>query len=86
MDVDAAQKSRDLLTPGFSPRALRNQESVIHQYADLFVETIKNLRREGRVAVDVTDAFNWITFDILGRFSLSADCLSTRLITTLHSR
>ncbi|KAH6696444.1 cytochrome P450 [Leptodontidium sp. MPI-SDFR-AT-0119] len=69
MDVDAAQKSRDLLTPGFSPRALRNQESVIHQYADMFVETIKNLRGKGRGAVDVTDAFNWVTFDILGELA-----------------
>ncbi|KAH7303891.1 cytochrome P450 [Rhexocercosporidium sp. MPI-PUGE-AT-0058] len=69
MDVDAAQKSRDLLTPGFSPRALHNQESVIHQYADMFVETIKNLRGKGRGAVDVTDAFNWVTFDILGELA-----------------
>ncbi|KAK8110606.1 uncharacterized protein PG998_007063 [Apiospora kogelbergensis] len=68
-DVDKAAKHRELLSPGFNPRALRNQESVIHHYADLFVDTLRRLSAGEHKEVDIGDAFNWVTFDILGELA-----------------
>lgn len=70
-DVDKAAKHRELLSPGFNPRALRNQESVIHHYADLFVDTLRRLSAGEHKEVDIGDAFNWVTFDILGMYKFS---------------
>ena len=65
-DVEQAAATRDLLSPGFSPKALRNQERVIQDYTDLLVATLRRLSVEEKKTVNVSDAFNWITFDILG--------------------
>ncbi|RYP79678.1 hypothetical protein DL769_002835 [Monosporascus sp. CRB-8-3] len=69
MDVEKAAAVRSLLSPGFSPKALRNQERVIQENADIFVQTLRRLSDGGKNAVDVSDAFNWATFDILGELA-----------------
>ena len=66
IDVEQAAATRDLLSPGFSPKALRNQERVIQDYTDMLVATLGRLSVEEKQTVNVSDAFNWITFDILG--------------------
>lgn len=72
MDPEEAASTRDLLSPGFSPKALRNQESVIQNYTDQLVATITRLSVEEEKTVNISDAFNWVTFDILGVWSLSS--------------
>ena len=67
LDVEEAAATRDLLSPGFSPKALRNQERVIQDYSDLLVSTLTRLSVQEKKSVDISDAFNWITFDILGK-------------------
>ncbi|OTA58977.1 cytochrome P450, partial [Hypoxylon sp. EC38] len=42
-DVEEASASRQMLSPGFSARALRNQERVVQIYADQFVATLGEL-------------------------------------------
>ncbi|KAI1736256.1 cytochrome P450 monooxygenase-like protein [Xylaria scruposa] len=69
MDVDKATETRNLLSPGFSPKALRSQERVIQEYADLFVQTLDRISSEAKQAIDISDAFNWATFDILGELA-----------------
>ena len=66
IDVEQAAATRALLSPGFNPKALRNQERVIQDYADLLVATLSRLSVEEKKTVDISDASNWITFDILG--------------------
>ena len=75
-DVEQATTHRALLSPGFSPRNLRNQERVVQEYADLFVETLGRLSSGGKSAVDVSDAFNWATFDILGMYGVYSSTLT----------
>ncbi|KAK3690287.1 cytochrome P450 monooxygenase-like protein [Podospora appendiculata] len=69
MDPKEATEKRDLLSPGFSPKALRTQESVIQNYTDQLVETITRLSVKENKTIDISDAFNWVTFDILGELA-----------------
>lgn len=62
---------RRALSHAFSARALRDQEELVHQYVDLFVQQLGNLGDNGRKGVNVTDAYNWLTFDIIGSFVLN---------------
>ncbi|KAK3319192.1 cytochrome P450 [Apodospora peruviana] len=69
MDPAEAQASRELLSPGFSPKALRRQENVIQNYTDQWLETIRRLSVDEKQTVNISDAFNWVTFDILGELA-----------------
>lgn len=57
---------RRALSHAFSARALRDQELVVHQYLDLLLEQFRNLGEDGKKGVNVTNAMNWLTFDIIG--------------------
>lgn len=57
---------RRALSHAFSARALRDQEDVVHKYVDLLVQQLGNLGDNGRKGVNVTDAYNWLTFDVIG--------------------
>lgn len=65
---DPAQHAlqRRALSHAFSARALRDQELVVHQYVDLLLEQFGNLGENGKKGVNVTNAMNWLTFDIIG--------------------
>lgn len=58
---------RRALSHAFSAQALRNQEKVVHQYVDLLIEQLGNLGDNGRKGVNVTDAYNWLTVDLIGK-------------------
>lgn len=60
-------KLRRLLAPGFRPAALKAQEHVIHRYVDLLVDKVGRLTAE-EGAVDMAQAFPWLTFDIMGTY------------------
>ncbi|KAK8016874.1 Cytochrome P450 monooxygenase BOA3 [Apiospora rasikravindrae] len=57
-----------LFAPSFQPRALRDQEYLIHNHVDLFVQQLVRWSRE-RSHVDVSKAFEWLTFDIMGELA-----------------
>ncbi|KAJ0114884.1 hypothetical protein J7T55_004626 [Diaporthe amygdali] len=62
--VHAAQ--RKALSHAFSARALRDQEDVVHQYVNLFMKQLGNFGAGGLKPVNVTEAYNWLTFDVIG--------------------
>lgn len=72
---------RKALAPGFTPRALRGQEPILHRYVNLLVERLSELITENQgtrgVEIDIGPWFNFITFDIFGDlgFGESFDCL-----------
>ncbi|KAK7717687.1 hypothetical protein SLS64_003182 [Diaporthe eres] len=72
---------RRALAPAFTPRALRAQEPVLHRYVGLLVERLREvINRNGPEAqegIDMTQWFNFTTFDIFGDlgFGESFDCL-----------
>ncbi|KAJ8059496.1 hypothetical protein OCU04_011157 [Sclerotinia nivalis] len=72
-------RMRKLLHHGFTPRALKMQEPILHKYVGLLVERMSKRSKEtpdGGV-LDIVPWFNYITFDIFGDlgFGESFDCL-----------
>ncbi len=65
INVEQVVAIRSLLSPGFNPKTLRNQKRVIQDYTNLLVATLSRLSVEEKKAIDISDACNWITFDIL---------------------
>lgn len=63
-------EQRRALSHAFSARALRDQEDVVHEYVDMLLRKLGELGENGEKAVDMTDAYNWLTFDIIGEFAL----------------
>lgn len=57
---------RRLYSPGFSLRSLREQEPLIQNYVNLFVNGLGRDCDSGKTAVDMVQWFNWTTFDIIG--------------------
>ncbi|KAL1854759.1 hypothetical protein Daus18300_011355 [Diaporthe australafricana] len=65
--VHASQ--RKALSHAFSARALRDQEDVVHQYVNLFVKQLGKFGAGGLKPVNATEAYNWLTFDVIGDLS-----------------
>lgn len=55
---------RKLLNPGFSERAMREQEASIMKYIDLFIQRLQERLHHG--PQDLSKWFNLITFDVIG--------------------
>ncbi|KKK19147.1 hypothetical protein ARAM_001416 [Aspergillus rambellii] len=80
INPDKHAHMRRLLSPGFTPRALRAQEPFVQKYVNLLVERLQDLAKDtgvGSAEVDMTPWFNYTTFDIFGDlgFGESFDCL-----------
>jgi cytochrome P450 len=67
-ELHAVQKRA--LSKGFSTAAMRDQEKVLHEYLNLLVEQLLTLGEEGQVAVNIGEALNWFTLDIIGEMLL----------------
>ena len=67
-------RHRRIMAPAFSDRSLREQESVIRKYVDLFIQ---RMRENAGTPVDIAAWFNFTTFDIIGdlAFGEPFDCL-----------
>jgi cytochrome P450 len=71
---------RKLLSNGFTPRALRQQEPILQKYVGLLIERLNEMAipggTEGAV-LNIVPWFNFTTFDIFGDlgFAESFDCL-----------
>ncbi|KAF3771171.1 cytochrome P450 [Cryphonectria parasitica EP155] len=59
-------EQRRALSHAFSARALRDQEEVVHQYVDLLIKQLGILGEGGKKPVDIVEAWNWLTFDVIG--------------------
>lgn len=57
---------RRSLSAAFSAKALREQEVVVHEYIDMFINQIRKLGSAGTNGLNIVEAFNWLTFDIIG--------------------
>lgn len=64
--VEHAQQ-RKALSSAFSARALRDQEDVVQSYVDLLLKQLHNLGEGGKKAVDASEAWKWLTFDVIGK-------------------
>lgn len=60
-------QQRKALSHAFSARALRDQEEVVHYYVNLLVQQFKNLGKDGQEPVNASLAWNWLTFDVIGK-------------------
>lgn len=70
---------RRLLAHAFSSKALREQESILHVYADMLIHKLTGLFVESNTpVVDLTRWFNYTTFDLIGdlAFGEPFGCLS----------
>ncbi|KAI8315123.1 Averantin hydroxylase [Colletotrichum sp. SAR11_59] len=74
---------RKLLAPGFSEKAMREQEAVLKEFVDLMFRRVQEDGQNGTQPVDILKWFNFLTFDFIGflTFGQSFDCLTT---STLH--
>ncbi|KAH6645040.1 cytochrome P450 [Truncatella angustata] len=61
---------RRYIAPGFSERAIREQEPVIGGYVDLLIQRLQERCDE---KVDMTAWLNYTTFDIIGYLSFGSD-------------
>ncbi|KAK1254519.1 hypothetical protein MKX08_008514 [Trichoderma sp. CBMAI-0020] len=80
IDPKQHARIRNLLAPGFTPRALKEQEDILHLYVNLLVERIRELASkepESGAIIDVVRWFNFTTFDIFGDlgYGESFNCL-----------
>ncbi|KAJ8119270.1 hypothetical protein ONZ43_g3747 [Nemania bipapillata] len=72
LDATEHARQRKLLATGFSAAAMRNQEHVVHQYVDLFVQKIGGLSTASQgTGVNVVEAVLWLGFDIMGEMTFS---------------
>lgn len=62
---------RRLMAHAFSDKALREQETLLHTYADLLVQKIHKQLVEGKTSkiIDLVRWYNYVTFDLIGDLS-----------------
>ncbi|KAI2733067.1 hypothetical protein CBS147332_82 [Penicillium roqueforti] len=68
-DPEKHRETRKLLSHGFSARALKTQESIIHDYTNLFVSQLKKHGTEN--ALNMREWFNYLSFDIIGELAFA---------------
>lgn len=66
--TEPAQHSRQrrYLAHAFSSQSLRNQEVFVDQYIDLFIRELGRMGGSASQGINLEEAFNWLTFDIIG--------------------
>lgn len=65
-DPQVHAEQRKALSHAFSAKALRDQERIIHQYVNALMNRLNELGEGGNKPIDVTTAWNWLTFDVIG--------------------
>jgi hypothetical protein len=80
-DYDYHAQLRRGIAPGFSEKAMREQEGLIGRYVDKLVDGLRKGRgAEGEQGLqNMRDWYNWTTFDIIGdlTYGESFGCLET---------
>lgn len=87
---DPAEHSRQrkYLSHAFSAKSLRGQENLIHHYVDMFIGQLAKLGNSGGPGINIEEAFNWLTFDIIGNslsIQFSPCVLTCDIQVTSHS-
>ncbi|KAH8897491.1 cytochrome P450, partial [Thozetella sp. PMI_491] len=74
---DDHSRIRRALWPGFSAKAMIDQQPIIMTYVDLLLKRLHEQCDGGRQAMDMVAWYNWTTFDIVGdlTFGEPFDCL-----------
>ncbi|KAI0102624.1 cytochrome P450 monooxygenase-like protein [Nemania sp. FL0031] len=68
-DPEVHARQRKAMAHAFSGKALRDQEILVHEYMDLFIRQLQNLGQAGKKALNISEVYNWLTFDIIGELS-----------------
>lgn len=69
-NVEDHARMRRLLTHAFSSKAVKEQEQILHTYADMLIEKLADMMRGTQHAiVDMTRRYNFTTFDLMGDFA-----------------
>ncbi|KAK8095080.1 Trichothecene C-15 hydroxylase [Apiospora hydei] len=68
---------RRVMSNGFSAQAMMEQQPLIQRYVDLLLSRLRDRCDDGRTPLDVTQWYNWATFDLVGdlAFGEPFDCL-----------
>ncbi|EGU77892.1 hypothetical protein FOXB_11596 [Fusarium oxysporum f. sp. conglutinans Fo5176] len=66
IDRESHRSQRRSLSHAFSARAFREAESMIQRHTRLFAHQISQRGSPGTGGVDMSTAFTWLTFDIIG--------------------
>ncbi|KAM5354702.1 hypothetical protein ACJ41O_001349 [Fusarium nematophilum] len=65
-DPNEHQRQKKMLARAFTLKSLREQESVIHNFADRFLQQMGKIGHPTGPGIDMKQALNWVTFDIIG--------------------
>ncbi|KAI0594386.1 cytochrome P450 [Biscogniauxia sp. FL1348] len=57
---------RKSLSHAFSAQSLRDDEYVVQTYVNLFIEQLRKFAGPGTEGINLSEAYNWVTFDIIG--------------------
>ncbi|KAI1747079.1 cytochrome P450 monooxygenase-like protein [Xylaria castorea] len=68
-DPEVHARQRKALSHAFSAKSLRDQEEIVQKYVDGFVQQLVRLGDNGEKALNVSETFNWLTFDVIGDLS-----------------
>ncbi|KAI0453884.1 cytochrome P450 monooxygenase-like protein [Xylaria acuta] len=68
-DPEVHARQRKALSHAFSARSLRDQEEIVQKYVDGFVQQLARLGDNGKKALNISETFNWLTFDVIGDLS-----------------
>ncbi|KAK6865952.1 Cytochrome P450 monooxygenase BOA3 [Apiospora arundinis] len=69
MDPEKHAQKLKLMQPAFRTQSLRDQEHIVHEYVDLLMDQLERVSSSATGGVDVTKAFEWLTFDIMGHLT-----------------
>ncbi|TKX20408.1 cytochrome P450 monooxygenase-like protein 40 [Elsinoe australis] len=70
-DADHSRQRR-ILSHAFSEKSMRNQEPLIQRYADLLISRLKETDVAAGKPADLTQWYNWTTFDIIADLTFGA--------------
>ncbi|KAH8809305.1 cytochrome P450 4F3 omega-hydroxylase [Xylogone sp. PMI_703] len=77
-DAETHARQRKVLSHAFSDRALKDQESFVHQYLNMLITKLRErASRPDTAVVNLVQWFDWTAFDIIGDLSFGEpfDCL-----------
>lgn len=65
-DPKEHSRQRKYLSHAFSAKSLRGQEVLVHGYVNLFLDQLRKLGSSEGEGINIEEALNWLTFDIIG--------------------
>lgn len=78
LDPEEHSRQHRMFAPQFRPSAIRTQEPFIHHHVDLWMKQIAARGEDGTVPLNVSQWFEWLTFDIIGELTFGESFNATR--------